>query len=78
MVDNEPKTPIILSKNDPKTVEIQGILRKKGLVFYNERIVRITSQGILSYYEKDKPKLAKVQINLRHIRTSVKIVYAGR
>ena len=38
---------------------LQGTLRKKGLVFKNERIVKLDSLGVLSYYNRDSPDIAK-------------------
>jgi len=46
------------------TMLISGVLRKKGLVFLNERHVTVTSDGILNYYHFDKPGEAKGKIDL--------------
>ena len=67
-----------ISTKYERSIIIEGYLRKKGIFFWNERIVKITSDGILSYYDIDKPQQAKKQLNLKHISTGIKIVYAGR
>lgn len=45
------------SEEEKKTVDKEylrtGVLRKKGLIFHNEREVRIDSDGILTYYHFD-------------------------
>lgn len=61
-----------------RTIIMEGYLRKKGIFFWNERLVRITDDGVLSYYDAAKPQQAKKQMNLKHVSTGVKIVYAGR
>jgi hypothetical protein len=43
---------------------LRGVLRKKGLIFLNERDVTINSDGILNYYHFDKPGEAKGSIDL--------------
>ena len=43
---------------------LRGTLRKKGLIFMNERIVTIDSKGILRYYHFDKPGIVKGSIDL--------------
>ena len=43
---------------------LKGVLRKKGLIFMNERTVTIDSQGVMNYFHFDKPGLAKGQIDL--------------
>ena len=46
------------------TILLRGTLRKKGLIFLNERIVTIDSKGILRYYHFDKPGIVKGTIDL--------------
>lgn len=36
------------------TTVISGVLRKKGLIFLNERHVTIDSLGFMTYYHLDK------------------------
>ena len=43
---------------------LRGTLRKKGLIFMNERIVTIDSKGILRYYHFDKPGIVKGSVDL--------------
>ena len=43
---------------------LRGTLRKKGLIFLNERIVTIDSKGILKYFHSDKPGIVKGTIDL--------------
>jgi len=57
---------------------VEGYLRKKGIFFWNERIVRITSDGILQYFDIEKPGRAKKNIDLKQVSTGIKINYAGR
>ena len=40
-------------------VVLEGILRKKGLMFKNERIIRLWSDGTFNYYHRDKPNTPK-------------------
>lgn len=49
-----------------KTYLRTGILRKKGLILWNEREVKIDSEGILTYYHFEKPDLPKGNIDLKH------------
>ena len=43
---------------------MRGTLRKKGLIFLNERIVTIDSKGILRYFNCDKPGIVKGSVDL--------------
>ena len=43
---------------------MRGTLRKKGLIFLNERIVTIDSKGILRYFHCDKPGIVKGSVDL--------------
>jgi hypothetical protein len=47
-------------------VLLSGILRKKGLFVKSERFVKLTSDGVLSYSQKDTPLTEKKQIDLSH------------
>ena len=49
-----------------KTYLRTGILRKKGLILWNEREVKIDSEGILTYYHFEKPEVPKGNIDLKH------------
>jgi len=56
-----------------------GVLRKKGLIFHNEREVRIDADGILTYYHFDSLDLPRGNIDLKHHSVqAVRFEYAGR
>lgn len=58
---------------------LQGVLRKKGMIRWNERMVKLTESGILSYYHLDNPAQPKVEIDLTHSSVvGFKFVYCGR
>lgn len=44
----------------------KGTLRKKGLILWNEREVKIDDEGILTYYHFEKPDNPKGNIDLKH------------
>ena len=55
---------------------MRGTLRKKGLIFLNERDVTISREGVLNYYHFDKPGVAKGSIDLASNQVqSVRFVY---
>ncbi len=57
---------------------LKGILRKKGIIFYNERMVTINEAGVLNYYHFDKPELPKASIDLKSSMVlSVRLTYCG-
>lgn len=56
---------------------LTGLLRKKGMFLHNERIVRISTEGVLTYSNRDKPGREKGQINLRALG-DVRFIYAGK
>ena len=56
-----------------------GTLRKKGLILWNEREVKIDAEGILTYYHFEKPDIPKGNIDLKHHTVhQIRILYAGR
>ena len=60
------------------TTLITGVLRKKGLIFLNERHVVLNSNGVLSYYHFDKPGEAKGKIDLSSQQVAaVRFHYSG-
>lgn len=62
VVTEESKKP--LSASQESNILIRGTLRKKGLIFLNERDVTINRDGILNYYHFDKPGVVKGKIDL--------------
>jgi hypothetical protein len=50
-----------------------GLLKKKGMLFYNNRIVTLSTKGMLSYYDPKVPKVPKMEFNLRNLESKVKI-----
>ena len=57
---------------------LRGILRKKGLIFLNEREVTLSRAGILTYYHFDKPGVVKGFVDLGSAQVhSVRFIYAG-
>ena len=67
------------SKQSMKTTTLlRGTLRKKGLIFSNERTVTIDSKGILSYCNLDKQGVIKGTVDLTSSQLQlVRFVYAG-
>jgi hypothetical protein len=61
-----------------KDILVQGILRKKGLFLMNERMVKLSTEGVLTYFHLDKPTVAKAAINLDSDLIEIRFVYAGR
>ena len=59
------------------TYLICGLLRKKGMFLHNERIVRISTEGVLTYSNRDKRGIEKGHINLRTLG-QIQFIYAGR
>ena len=55
-------------------------MRKKGRFFFNERVVKLSDTGVLTYYHLDKPTVAKARIPLSDptVMKSIKFVYAGK
>lgn len=45
-------------------IALEGTLRKKGLLFFNERRVSLNPAGMLCYYHFNRPNEAKGNINL--------------
>ena len=43
---------------------MSGILRKKGLIFYNNRFLTLNAKGILNYYDPKNLTLPKGVIDL--------------
>jgi folate-dependent tRNA-U54 methylase TrmFO/GidA len=64
--------------DSPIVPTMVGILRKKGLFFLNERVVKLNSKGEILYYDLDKPTVVKEKINLRHLNIAPRFIYAGR
>jgi hypothetical protein len=56
---------------------LTGLLRKKGMFLYNDKIVRITSDGVLTYSDRDKPGRDKGHIDLKTL-AEIRFIYAGR
>ena len=57
---------------------MRGILRKKGIIFYNERTVTINEAGVLNYFHFDKPDLPKASIDLKSsMILAVRLTYSG-
>ena len=50
---------------DAPVILISGLLRKKGLVFFNERTCVLNSVGVFSYHNLIKREKAKHKINLK-------------
>lgn len=46
------------------SILMRGTLRKKGLIFFNERDVTISQEGILNYYHFDKPGVIMGTVDL--------------
>lgn len=66
-------------KEDAKPVVLlRGTLRKKGLIFLNERHVTISRTGILSYYSVDNHYEVRDSVDLTSVQVqSVRFQYTG-
>lgn len=79
----KPNTSVVEESKDKistksSNILLQGTLRKKGLIFLNERSVTISREGILNYYHFDKPGVVKGTLDLTSSQVqSVRFVYAG-
>lgn len=62
-----------MSENDGVIIK-RGLLKKKGLIFFNNRIVQITTKGILSYSDPKNPEIVKSKLNLTESGTTVKLL----
>lgn len=66
------------SSSCQKTTEFDGIivkrglLKKKGMMFFNNRIVQLTTKGVLSYSDPKTPDLVKARFLLSEPGVSVK------
>jgi len=59
-------------------VLLRGNLRKKGLIFLNERHVTINSNGVLNYYDADRHGEARESIDLSSVQVqSVRFQYTN-
>jgi len=47
------------------------------MFLHNDRIVRISPEGVLTYSNRDKPGIEKGHINLRTLG-QIRFIYAGR
>jgi hypothetical protein len=47
------------------------------MFLYNDKIVRITSDGVLTYSDRDKPGRDKGHIDLKTL-AEIRFIYAGR
>jgi hypothetical protein len=50
----------------------RGILKKKGLIFYNDRLVCLNAKGIFAYYDP-KSKTPKLETDLNLVNVSAKL-----
>lgn len=75
-VEEESKTVAGQSSRPKETTVLRGTLRKKGLIFMNERDVTLNTNGVLQYYHFDKPGVVKGRIDLTSINVqSVRFTY---
>ena len=52
----------------------KGILKKKGLIFYNNRIVTLNDKGILTYFDPKLENIPKCEIDLKDGNVIVRVV----
>lgn len=52
---------------------MQGILKKKGIIFYNNRLVRLDVKGILTYYDPKNLNIKRGEIDLNNSNVIVKL-----
>jgi len=50
-----------------------GLLKKKGLLFYNNRILTLNSRGILTYTDPKNVDQVRGYIDLKHKDVRVKV-----
>ena len=51
----------------------RGLLRKKGILFYNSRLVTLSIRGILTYYDPKNTTLPRGTIDLNSEQVFVKL-----
>ena len=68
-MSSKPSTPpeVKAVKTNGNMIVLRGQLRKKGLIFNNEREVTLSGDGILNYYHLDKPGQVKGTIDLTSV-----------
>lgn len=52
------------SKNAEQMIMKRGMLKKKGLLFYNNRLVTLSMRGMLNYYDPKNISVSKGTIDL--------------
>ncbi len=50
------------------------MLKKKGLFFYNNRILSLNARGILTYYDPKSQDIPKSEIDLKNGNVIVKLI----
>ena len=55
-----------------------GIMKKKGLIFYNNRLVRLSVKGILTYYDPKNLDFVRGEVDLKSRYVAVKVTGKGK
>lgn len=75
--ENDRRKSLSFNENSLKKFEAliikEGNLKKKGLFFYNIRLVKLNAIGILSYYDPKQTDIVKSQIDLKTKEVIVKL-----
>jgi hypothetical protein len=77
-VDSERKRSASFCQNDSLKskglILKRGMLKKKGLFFYNNRILTLNARGILTYYDPKCQDIPKSEIDLKNGNVIVKLI----
>lgn len=52
---------------------MQGVLKKKGIIFYNNRLLILDVKGILKYYDPKNLSIVRGEIDLNASHVSIKL-----
>jgi len=51
----------------------KGMMKKKGIIFYNNRLVILNAKGILSYFDPKNLSVPRGEIDLKNSNVIVKL-----
>ena len=68
------------SSNDENSMILikSGILKKKGIIFYNNRVVTLSAKGLLTYYDTKNTKKPRGSINFNDPGIRVSHIISGK
>ena len=50
----------------------KGFLRKKGIIFYNKRLVKLDVKGVLTYYDPKNLDVVRGEVDLKNPDITIK------